>query len=77
MIGIINYGLGNIKAISNVYHKLDIPVKMVQRGGRLYRRTKTNSPRRGRNWTMRWNCSMKHQLSTFLILWYWNKKCLF
>ena len=31
MIGIINYGLGNIKAISNVYHKLDIPVKMVQR----------------------------------------------
>lgn len=29
MITIINYGLGNIKAIQNVYSKLSIPVKVV------------------------------------------------
>ena len=29
MIGIINYGLGNIKAIKNVYQKLSHPVKIV------------------------------------------------
>lgn len=31
MIGIINYGVGNIKAIANVYHRLDIPFKMVEK----------------------------------------------
>jgi glutamine amidotransferase len=29
MISIVNYGLGNIKAIQNVYAKLDIPVRIV------------------------------------------------
>ena len=29
MIGIISYGLGNIKAIQNVYHKLSRPVKII------------------------------------------------
>ena len=31
MIGIINYGLGNIKAIQNVYQKLSYPVKIVKK----------------------------------------------
>ena len=30
MIGIISYGLGNIKAIQNVYQKLSHPVKIVE-----------------------------------------------
>jgi glutamine amidotransferase len=29
MIGIINYGLGNIKAFENIYRKLHIPVKIL------------------------------------------------
>lgn len=31
MIGIINYGLGNIKAFANVYKQLNIPAKLVTR----------------------------------------------
>ena len=30
MIGIISYGLGNIKAIHNVYKKLSHPVKIIE-----------------------------------------------
>ena len=30
MITIINYGLGNIRAFTNIYKKLDIPVKIAQ-----------------------------------------------
>jgi glutamine amidotransferase len=30
MIGIIDYGVGNIKAFENVYKKLDIPIKIVK-----------------------------------------------
>ena len=30
MIGIIDYGLGNIKAFENIYHKLNIPVKRLR-----------------------------------------------
>ncbi len=30
MIGIIDYGLGNIRAFANVYHRLDIPHAIVQ-----------------------------------------------
>jgi imidazole glycerol-phosphate synthase subunit HisH len=29
MIGIINYGVGNIKAFLNIYHKLQIPSKVI------------------------------------------------
>ena len=29
MIGIINYGLGNISAFSNVYKRLEIPFKTI------------------------------------------------
>ncbi len=28
MIAIINYGVGNIRAFANIYHKLDIPLKI-------------------------------------------------
>lgn len=31
MIGIIDYGLGNIKAFENIYHKLHIPVKLLHK----------------------------------------------
>ncbi len=31
MIGIIDYGLGNIKAFENIYHKLHIPVKILHK----------------------------------------------
>jgi glutamine amidotransferase len=30
MIGLIDYGVGNIKAFQNVYKKLDIPIKIVK-----------------------------------------------
>lgn len=29
MIGIINYGVGNIRAISNIYNRLSLPVKVI------------------------------------------------
>ncbi|ACL03016.1 imidazole glycerol phosphate synthase, glutamine amidotransferase subunit [Desulfatibacillum aliphaticivorans] len=35
MIGIINYGLGNIKAFSNIYHALNIPAKVICEPGDL------------------------------------------
>ncbi len=28
MIAIVNYGLGNVKAIANIYHRLSIPVRL-------------------------------------------------
>jgi glutamine amidotransferase len=31
MIGIIDYGLGNIKAFQNIYHKLHIPAKVLRK----------------------------------------------
>ena len=31
MIGILNYGLGNIKAFSNIYKSLDIPYKVISK----------------------------------------------
>jgi len=31
MIGIIDYGLGNIKAFANIYHRLHIPVKILHK----------------------------------------------
>jgi imidazole glycerol-phosphate synthase subunit HisH len=35
MISIVNYGLGNIKAIQNVYSKLNIPAKVVSNSNEL------------------------------------------
>lgn len=35
MIGIINYGLGNVKAFANVYKKLNIPAVIVNRADEL------------------------------------------
>jgi glutamine amidotransferase len=35
MIAIIDYGLGNIKAFANIYHKLDIPARIVKQGNDL------------------------------------------
>ena len=30
MIGIVDYGLGNIRAFSNIYESLDIPNKIIK-----------------------------------------------
>jgi len=35
MIAIINYGLGNVKAFANVYHKLNMPAKIVKKASDL------------------------------------------
>lgn len=39
MIGIIDYGLGNVKAFANVYHKLNIPAIVVNRPHDLQKAT--------------------------------------
>ena len=35
MIGIIDYGLGNVRAFLNVYRRLGVPVKLVSSKGEL------------------------------------------
>ena len=35
MIGIIDYGLGNVKAFSNVYKNLNIPNKIIKNADEL------------------------------------------
>ena len=35
MIGIIDYGLGNVKAFANVYNNLNLPIKIVDQPSRL------------------------------------------
>lgn len=44
MIGIISYGLGNIKAIENVYKKLSFPVKIIESKNDLKRVSKLILP---------------------------------
>ena len=44
MIGIINYGLGNVQAIENVYKRLLISVKIVESAGELKNCTKLILP---------------------------------
>ena len=40
MIGIINYGLGNIKAFANIYNKLGIPFVIASNAGHFREITK-------------------------------------
>ena len=35
MIGIVNYGLGNVQAIANIYHRLNIPAVVASSGEEL------------------------------------------
>jgi imidazole glycerol-phosphate synthase subunit HisH len=44
MIGIVDYGLGNIKAFSNVYKTLDIPIKVATKAEDLNNVTKVILP---------------------------------
>jgi imidazole glycerol-phosphate synthase subunit HisH len=44
MIAIINYGLGNIKAFGNIYHKLGIPFSIATQGDDLRGATKIILP---------------------------------
>ena len=44
MIGIIDYGLGNINAISNIYYQLKIPHKIITRKNEIQEATKLILP---------------------------------
>jgi len=44
MIGIIDYGLGNIKAFANIYHELNIPYLIAKRADDLILTTKVILP---------------------------------
>jgi len=44
MIAIVDYGLGNVRAFANVYHKLNIPVIIAKRNDELEEATKIILP---------------------------------
>jgi len=53
MIGIIDYGLGNVHAIKNVYHRLNIPFILIADNGQLLKVSKLILPGVGAfDWAM-------------------------
>ena len=44
MIGIINYGSGNIQAIANIYHRLNISFKIMEKPSQLHEASKLILP---------------------------------